>query len=69
MTAYKEYELKCCPVCGSDTLEEVYIDQYNHVVGCNECVTTKDIYEYTEEERINEEAAAGDAYLDYIRGK
>lgn len=37
MIASKDYELKCCPVCGSDTLEEVLIDKYNHVVGCNDC--------------------------------
>ncbi len=36
---YEEYS---CPVCGADSPDKFYIDNYGDCVGCTECVTKSD---------------------------
>lgn len=41
-----------CPVCGA-VCETIYCDPYGSAVGCDQCISPRDAYEYMEEE--NEE--------------
>lgn len=38
-----------CPVCGDET-DTLYKDKYGDIVGCDNCVTTKDAWEWKQEE-------------------
>lgn len=38
----------CCPVCGAEC-ETIYQDSINQVVGCDVCLSAKDVYDYYEE--------------------
>ena len=44
-----EYDMPRCPVCGAET-QIIFIDKYGDVVGCEECITTRDAYEWQEEQ-------------------
>lgn len=44
-----ENDMPRCPVCGEET-EIIFIDKYGDVVGCEECVTTRNAYEWQEEQ-------------------
>lgn len=33
-----------CPVCGSET-DTFYYDKYHEIVGCSECIETRDAWE------------------------
>ena len=37
-----------CPFCGTDMYDFVFVDVSGDVVGCSECVHTKDPWEYAE---------------------
>lgn len=37
-----------CPVCGSET-DTIFIDKYGDVVGCEECITRRDAFDWQEE--------------------
>ncbi len=41
-------ECPSCPVCGTEMYDYVYIDIDGEVVGCSECVRSKDPWEYLE---------------------
>ena len=38
-----------CPVCGEQVFETVYISNNNEVIGCENCVSTKEPWEVSEE--------------------
>ena len=42
------FEARPCPVCG-DPCSFIYIDKYGDVVGCDVCVTERDVCEWTQE--------------------
>ena len=52
-----------CPVCGEECTE-IYIDLDCEVCGCNKCVSSRDAWEWLEEEVTNEEALKGDMAYD-----
>ena len=37
-----------CPMCGTELYDYVFVDVYGDVVGCSECVHSKDPWEYAE---------------------
>ena len=39
-----------CPVCGEEC-ETIYEDKFGTVFGCDECVCTRDAYDWAEEQR------------------
>lgn len=45
-TEHREYT---CPVCGSECCDTVYLDRTGQAVGCDVCLTAKDVYDYYEE--------------------
>ena len=55
-----------CPVCGEEC-EEIFFDKNNEVCGCENCVTSRDAYEWAEEEEANDEALAGDYAFEAAR--
>ena len=38
-----------CPVCGEEC-DTVYVDMYDDIVGCDQCMNIEDAYEYLYEE-------------------
>lgn len=46
-----------CPVCGSTTMDDMFVDMFGNVVGCTDCVRREDPVDYCE--RTKEE----DPYL------
>lgn len=44
-----DYKVPRCPVCGEETYL-IFIDKYGDVVGCEECITTRNAYEWQEEQ-------------------
>ena len=50
LTGYPHGEPKYprCPICG-DECEAIYWSKFGEVVGCDECLTKQDAYEYEEE--------------------
>lgn len=43
----KEPEYPICPVCGEEC-EIIYRDKYLDAVGCDECISTVDAWDYKE---------------------
>ena len=43
-----------CPICGREC-EEIYLDEDDSVVGCDECIRRKDSWEWAETNRQMEE--------------
>ena len=39
-----------CPICGKEVYETVFVDNYGDVIGCENCVETKEPYEVLENE-------------------
>ena len=37
-----------CPICGAELYGYLFLDVFNDVVGCTECIRTKDPWEYVE---------------------
>ena len=44
----KEPSFPHCPICGAGT-DTFYKDKYGDIVGCDECVSTVDAWEYVTE--------------------
>ena len=40
-----------CPVCGAET-DTLYVDKFANVVGCDNCIHTKDAWELLDEEEF-----------------
>ena len=53
-----EHANPICPVCGEEC-ETIYKDT-NGVVGCENCISSQDAYDWAEEMERDEEAAYGD---------
>lgn len=39
-----------CPICGEKVIETVYVDNNGNVIGCENCVETKELGEMLEYE-------------------
>jgi len=50
LNGYGDYEPIECPICGEEC-ETIYRDRYGEVVGCDECITTQEAYEWAEEQK------------------
>ena len=35
-----------CPICGSENPEDFYFDTNGDLVGCSDCITMRDAYDY-----------------------
>ena len=55
-----------CPICGEEC-EDIYFDKAGDICGCDRCLTRKDAWEWLEEEQLNAEILAGEAYYDYLK--
>ena len=42
-----------CPVCGEEC-DTVYVDLYDDIVGCDQCMNMEDAYEYLYDEEVEE---------------
>lgn len=49
MACQEEEKEYYCPICGEKVFETVYVSNDGDVVGCENCVTTKEPYEVLEE--------------------
>lgn len=59
-------ELSCiCPVCGAEAEEFLLSD--GEIVGCNDCITKKDAYEYAIEQEEAMKEAAEEARYEAMR--
>jgi hypothetical protein len=41
------YQLPCCPLCGEEC-DTLFYDRFGDIVGCDNCVTTRDAWEVAE---------------------
>ena len=48
----KEF-IPVCPVCGEEC-DTVYVDMYDDIVGCDQCMNMEDAYEYLYDEEVEE---------------
>lgn len=39
--------IETCPVCGSDIYDEIYINEDDEALGCNECIKKIEPFDYT----------------------
>lgn len=39
-----------CPVCGTENVDVFYEDMNGDIVGCDECITKLDAWDYVQEE-------------------
>ena len=39
-----------CPICGEDC-DELYLDNYGEIVGCDNCIREISVYDYKEENK------------------
>lgn len=44
-----EYNPPVCPICGREC-ETIYYDKYMDVVGCDECIETRDAWDWQAEQ-------------------
>ena len=35
----------CCPVCGEELDDYVFVDNFGDVIGCEKCVHVREVYE------------------------
>lgn len=45
-----DYDVPECPVCGAEC-DTIYTSMNGEVLGCNECINSKDAYDYMEERK------------------
>ena len=55
-----------CPICGEEC-EELFFDKNNEICGCDNCVTSKDAWEWLWEQQDEAERVKADFYLDYLK--
>lgn len=55
-----------CPICGEEC-EEIFFDKAGDVCGCENCVTSRDAWEWLWEQKDEEERVRADFYLDYLK--
>ena len=55
-----------CPICGEEC-EEIFFDKAGDVCGCENCVTSRDAWEWFWEQKDDEERVKADYYLDYLK--
>ena len=42
-----DYKIPCCPLCGEEC-ETIFFDRFGDLVGCDNCITTKDAWDVDE---------------------
>lgn len=35
-----------CPICGSTTCDQIYLNKYSEEVGCEDCLTRMDVWDW-----------------------
>lgn len=55
-----------CPICGEEC-ETIYTDAAGDICGCENCVTSRDAWEWLWEQKDEEERVRADFYLDYLK--
>lgn len=58
-----EQQNPVCPECGEEC-EVIYFNSCGEVVGCDNCITEKDAYDWADEIREAQEEAKGSYYHD-----
>ena len=56
-----------CPICGQECETLYYDKKHADVVGCDECLETRDAWDYLEDEIANELADIGDMQFEMAR--
>lgn len=64
-----KFEFPCCPVCGAVLYEELFFDIDEHIVGCSECISSKDAAEYLEEQQEEAKQAYEDMLYEIWRDR
>ena len=63
-----DLEPVCCPIC-EEECEEVYINRAGDVVGCDNCMSTLEAYEWAREQEENARAIMEDQKFDEWRDR
>lgn len=55
-----------CPICDEEA-EEIFFDLNHEVCGCDKCITSRDAWEWLQDQIDDEERVKADYYLDYLK--
>ena len=55
-----------CPICG-ESCNELYTDKNGDIIGCDNCVSTIDAWEWLQDQELNKEILKAESYYDYLK--